>query len=143
MFGWTLSECHSTLNTDKSVPLALGKGQRTHNQICSTPQTRPQRLGVMDLIASHFVQRKTSENHCVQTFAGAKAQIVEMLNLQTNNKQDKMTWKQYMLVFNCVHNFSEDLISAVKLKGFDNTSCPTCSDLFGSTQGSDIASRRA
>ena len=35
--------------------------------------------------------------------------------------------------------FESSCGSGVNSKGFDHTSCPTCSDLFGSTQGSDVA----
>ena len=44
-----------------------------------------------------------------------------------------------MIVSNCIRNSSEDLISDINSKGFDNMSCPTHSNLFGSTQESDDA----
>ena len=44
-----------------------------------------------------------------------------------------------LFVSNCIHNSLEDLMSDMNSKGFDNTSCPTCSNLFGSTQKSDVS----
>ena len=43
-----------------------------------------------------------------------------------------------LFVSNCIRASYEDLVSGVNLKGANDTSCPTCSDLFGSTQVSDI-----